>query len=72
MKIREIRQFRLRRGPLVPKGFWEERLVRPVDIYESFRKEGPQRIGEEEVFEQVFLEITADGGEKGVFGPVSP
>jgi L-rhamnonate dehydratase len=71
MKIEEIRIFKLRGKPPFPKGFWEERLVRPVDIYERFRDQGPWRPGEEEVFEQLFLEIEADGGEKGVFGPIS-
>jgi hypothetical protein len=27
------------------KGFWEERLVRPVDIYEKFRGVGPEVLG---------------------------
>ena len=72
MKIEDILQFKLRGGRIVPKGFWEERLVRPVDIYERFRNEGPWRTGEEEVFEQIFVEIATNGDEKGVFGPVSP
>jgi len=71
MKIKDARFFRLRSGRPIPKGFWEERLVRPVDIYERFRKEGPSRPGEEEVFEQAFLEITTDEDERGIFGPVS-
>jgi len=71
MKIKDVRFFRLRSGPPVPKGFWEERLVRPVDIYERFRKEGPSRPGEEEVFEQAFLEIATEEKERGIFGPVS-
>jgi L-alanine-DL-glutamate epimerase-like enolase superfamily enzyme len=72
MKIKEIRAFTLRSGPIVPKGFWEERLVRPVDIYERFREEPYFSIGEEGPFEQSFLEITVDDhDEKGIFGPVS-
>lgn len=72
MKIREISHFKLRSGPPVEKGFWEERLVRPVDIYERFKEEGPWNIGEEGVFEQIFLEITTDEGPNGTFGPLSP
>jgi len=71
MKIEEIRTFKLRGKPPFPKGSWEERLVRPVDIYERFRDQGPWWPGEEEVFEQLFLEIVADEGEKGIFGPIS-
>jgi len=72
MKIRDIRFFTLRSDPIVPKGFWEERLVRPVDIYERFRVEGPSPIGEEGQFEQMFLEILVeDCEERGLFGPLS-
>jgi len=71
MKITEIRHFKLRSGPVVEKGFWEERLVRPLDIYERFRNEGPTHVGETPVFEQTFLEIVADDGTKGLFGPIS-
>lgn len=72
MKIEEISTFKLRGKPPLPRGSWEERLVRPVDIYERFRDQGPRTRGEEEVFEQGFLEISTDQGEKGVFGPISP
>jgi L-alanine-DL-glutamate epimerase-like enolase superfamily enzyme len=72
MKIKDIRTFTLRSGPIVPKGFWEERLARPVDIYERFREEPHSPIGEEGPFEQTFLEIIVeDCEERGIFGPVS-
>jgi len=70
MKIKDVRVFRLRGEPPFKKGFWEERLVRPVDIYERFRNEGPTGVGEEGPFEQAFIEINA-GHVKGTFGPVS-
>lgn len=72
MKIEDISTFRLRGESPIRKGFWEERLVRPVDIYERFRDMGPQTLGYEEVFEQTFLEIATDEEGKGVFGPISP
>ncbi len=72
MKIKDIRTFTLRSGPIVPKGFWEERLVRPVDIYERFRVEGASPHGEEGQFERIFLEILVeDYEERGIFGPIS-
>ena len=70
MKIKDAQFFKLRSGSPVPRGFWEERLVRPVDTYDRFREEGPGRPGEEEVFEQVFLEIATDQEERGIFGPL--
>mgnify|MGYP001078042548 CR=1 FL=1 len=72
MLIKEVLSFMLRGKPPVQKGFWEERLVRPIDIYERFRNEGPWNTGYEDPFEQTFLEILTDEEEKGIFGPVSP
>ncbi|RJS94197.1 mandelate racemase/muconate lactonizing protein [Candidatus Bathyarchaeota archaeon] len=72
MIIKDLRTFTLRSGPIVPKGFWEERLVRPVDIYERFRDEGPYQLGEEKTFEQIFLEVIVENrDERGIFGPIS-
>jgi L-rhamnonate dehydratase len=70
MKISDVRHFKLRHSKLAPKGFWEERLVRPTDIYERFRSQGPFGPGEEKPFEQIFIEVVADEGVTGVFGPV--
>jgi len=72
MKIKDIRVFTLRSDSIVPRGFWEERLVRPVDIYERFRVEEPYPLGEEGPFEQRFLEVIVENyKERGIFGPVS-
>ena len=41
MKITAIRLLQLE-GELEHQGvFWEERLIRPVDIYPQYRAEGP-------------------------------
>jgi len=56
MIIKDVRHFKLRGKSPVQKGFWEERLIRPIDIYERFKNEGPSSIGPEDVFEQTFLE----------------
>lgn len=73
MKIAEVRVFRVE-GTMEHDGvFWEERLVRPVDIYPEHRAEGAQWL------EQVapgkyrnvahFVEIVADSGVTGIGGP---
>jgi len=72
MRIIDLEILKLRREePLVPEGFWEERLIRPVDLYERFRSEGPWTNGEERPFEQLFLRVLADDGSEGIFGPIS-
>jgi len=71
MIIKEMRCFRLRAEPPFAEGFWEERLVRPIDVYERFRNEGPWDTGRRDVFEQTFLEIVTDEDERGFFGPIS-
>jgi L-rhamnonate dehydratase len=70
MKITGIRHFKLRHNQFIPKGFWEERLVRPLDIYENFRIQGPSEQSEEKPFEQIFIEVVTDEGVTGIFGPV--
>lgn len=72
MIIKDLRCFKLKGKPPVQKGFWEERLVRPVDIYERFEKEGPWNTGNEDAFEQTFLEVVTEDDQTGIFGPVTP
>src|SRR5947209_8150012 len=54
--------------------FWEERLIRPVDIYPRFRAMGPEVLsgsGEGAYrIETYFIEIEADEGVIGIGGPV--
>ncbi len=55
--------------------FWEERLVRPVDVYPDQRAEGPtpiQRLSEREYrVTSIFLEVITDGSLTGLSGPLS-
>lgn len=71
MKIVDLKILKLRGEPPVPEGFWEERLVRPIDLYERFREEGPWTTGEENPFEQLFLSVLTDEGSEGIYGPIS-
>jgi len=70
MKIVDVRSFRLRGPPPAEKGFWEERLVMPLDIYPKYREEMTWTTGTESPFEQVFIEIMTDDGATGIYGPV--
>ncbi|MEM2027017.1 MAG: enolase C-terminal domain-like protein [Candidatus Bathyarchaeia archaeon] len=72
MKIIDIRCFKLREDKgIIPENFWEERLIRPIDIYEKFRAEGIEFLGDRQIYEQTFLEILSDEGVSGIFGPIS-
>ena len=54
--------------------FWEERLIRPVDLYPSFRAAGPETLpkaGEGAYrIETFFVEIESDEGAIGIGGPI--
>ena len=75
MKITAVRTLRLT-GTLPTQGpFWEERLVRPIDIYPEYRvrddfeggtQAGPDRF----TLEQFFLRIETDAGPTGLAGPL--
>ncbi len=74
LSIDRVRAFELC-GTVEHEGqFWEDRLVRPTDIYESYRQGGPRMLpaaGEGRYrVESVFLEIEADGivGRAGPIG----
>jgi L-alanine-DL-glutamate epimerase-like enolase superfamily enzyme len=72
MKITEVRHFKLvGPPPFDPKTFWEERLVRPVDIYPEWRVRGPDFPPLSEPFYQNFLEIATDDGVSGIYGPIA-
>jgi L-rhamnonate dehydratase len=58
-----------------PGAFWEERLIRPVDIYPQFRAEGPgflprQASGSYRMT-SVFVHVETDDGVTGTAGPVT-
>ena len=82
MKIDKV-SFRTLRGTMATDGpFWEERLLRPIDVYEEFRRQGPFWLGYQSRAEQVddrhyrleatFLRIDTDQGVHGIAGPMSP
>ena len=43
MKITKVRLRQVEGVMKHPDPFWEERLVRPVDVYPKFKAEGPSR-----------------------------
>src|SRR5262249_30822701 len=55
--------------------FWEERLIRPVDIYPHYRSQGPDTLGVTAdgtyQIEAYFVELETDDGVVGVGGPVA-
>src|SRR5204863_3287512 len=56
--------------------FWEERLVRPLDVYPEHRREGnpwaPARLGEgRSRVRAVFLQVDTDEGVSGLGGPIA-
>lgn len=75
MKITAVRLLRLR-GTMPTEGpFWEERLVRPIDIYPDYRARddfegGTQRDPSHFALEQHFLRIETDEGPIGIAGPL--
>ena len=74
MKITDVRLFRLE-GTMEHTGeFWEERLIRPVDIYPEHKAEGPswlQAKGKDAYqIAAHFVEIDTDAGISGIGGPM--
>lgn len=76
MHITQVRLFQVQ-GTLEHEGaFWEERLVRPIDLYPEHRIEGqaepavPIAQGRYRV-QSTFLEIETDEGVTGLSGPIS-
>jgi L-alanine-DL-glutamate epimerase-like enolase superfamily enzyme len=76
MKITDVRLFQLE-GSMEHHGeFWEERLVRPVDIYPEHKAEGPtwlEKVGDS-TYRIVahFVEVMTDTGISGIGGPLPP
>jgi L-rhamnonate dehydratase len=58
-----------------PGEFWEERLIRPVDVYPRFRAEGagwlPKIADGRYRVETVFVELETDDGAIGIGGPIT-
>ena len=73
MKITRLELRELRGTMEHPDPFWEERLVRPLDVYPEFREQGADRsasLGDGRyAMRSVFLEIHTDEGVVGLSGP---
>src|SRR5690242_16277355 len=75
MKITAIRLRRLRGTMQTDGPLWEERLVRPIDIYPEYRSrsdfEGGAQLDENHFrIEAVFVQIETDAGVIGLGGPI--
>lgn len=76
MKITAVRCVQYTGTMDFPGVFWEERLIRPVDIYPQFRSEGagwlpPSREGAY-AMTSTFVHIETDAGISGTGGPITP
>ena len=78
MKIRKLTVRRLT-GTLSTDGsMWEDRLVRPIDVYPEHRRDPWRTAGGEQIDDrqfrttQEFLEISTDEGITGIAGPLWP
>src|SRR5579871_3080715 len=77
MKITKVRVRKLT-GTMETNGpFWEERLLRPIDIYPEYRRQGRQEGGEQVDDKhlrmvQYYVDIETDEGIVGRAGPVWP
>jgi L-rhamnonate dehydratase len=76
MKITKIRLPQLEGVMEHPGEFWEERLVRPIDIYPEHKAEGASsntpKIAEGQYrIEAVFVEVETDEGVTGLGGPIT-
>ena len=75
MKITAVRIRKLR-GTMATTGrFWEDRLVRPIDVYEEYRGrddfEGGVQLDEHRfAIETCFLQVETDEGVIGIAGPI--
>ena len=75
MRVTELRLRQLRGVMEFGGDFWEERLIRPIDIYPEHRAEGPaflDKLGEGSYrIEATFVELLTDEGVSGTGGPIS-
>ncbi len=75
MKVTELRLLHLTGTMSFAEEFWEERLIRPVDIYPEHRHGGPPFLArhdhESYRMESIFLDIQTDDGVNGIGGPIT-
>ena len=76
MKITDLRIRQLNGTMTHPEPFWEERLIRPIDVYPTYRQKSRKNTTnhQEETYQMssVFLQIDTDEGVTGLSGPISP
>src|SRR5579875_3023617 len=74
MRINNVRLRRVTGTMPVDGAFWEERLVRPIDVYDEYRHrqdyEGGTQTAKGFELATVFLEIDTDQGVSGRAGPL--
>ena len=74
MRITDVRLRRVIGRMPFDGEFWEERLIRPVDIYPGYRKQGPEflpRLDDGTYrIDTFFVELEADSGVIGIGGPI--
>jgi len=75
MKITAIRFMQLE-GVMEHEGeLWEERLIRPIDVYPEYRAQGAHDVPEMAEgryrIQAVFVELITDEGVSGIAGPIS-
>ena len=75
MRITDLRCLEVSGTMENPDVFWEERLVRPVDIYPQFRAAGPEflpRAGAGAyAMRSIFVLVDTDDGTPGIGGPIT-
>lgn len=75
MKITNLRVFQVK-GTMQHSGtFWEERLIRPLDIYPEHRNDGPDgrtpQDGDAVRIAACFVQVETDEGVIGIGGPIT-
>jgi L-alanine-DL-glutamate epimerase-like enolase superfamily enzyme len=74
MKIRSVRSVEYTTSFEHAGEFWEERLIRPVDIYPEFALEPPatvERTGSRIRMSAIFVHVDTDDGITGTAGPIT-
>lgn len=75
MKIKAVRVFEVTGEMLFQGEFWEERLIRPIDIYPEHKNEGAGWLTKSDeghyTMRSLFCEIDTDEGVSGLAGPTT-
>src|SRR5688572_1795546 len=75
MKITRVRLWQLTGSMAFEGEFWEERLIRPIDIYPEHKIEGTNWLPTMEPgryrMSSIFVELETDAGAIGIGGPIT-